>query len=98
MKDETSFAIKEDEKQQQMIKKDLKKRILKLLKEPENRRCSECYSKKRKPKWMALIKAPIDANTETLGVFCCNNCYLYHEQLGPDLCTVKSLKTSEECT
>lgn len=77
--------------------KSFQKRIKALLKEPGNQRCSECYSKKHKPKWMSLIQAPIDADRGTLGVFCCNTCHVYHEKLGPELCAVKSLKAPEEC-
>ena len=73
----------------------LQKRIKVLLKEAENKKCSECRSDK--PKWMSLLQTPLDYNTQQLGVFCCNNCQPYHLALGEDLCTIKSLKNPEEC-
>ena len=77
--------------------KKLKKRVKALLKEPDNARCSECRSKKHKPKWMALLQAPIDAERGQLGVFCCDRCHLFHVALGEELCRVKSLKNPEDC-
>ena len=73
----------------------LQKRVKVLLKEPENKKCSECRSSK--PKWMSLLQTPLDYNTQQLGVFCCNDCQPYHLALGGDLCTIKSLKNPEEC-
>lgn len=78
--------------------KKLKKRVKTLLKESENLRCSECRSKKHKPKWMALLEAPIDATQNQLGVFCCDACHLFFVALGEDLCKLKSLKNPEDCT
>ena len=80
------------------VTKKLKKRMKTLLKESENLRCSECRSKKHKPKWMALLEAPIDATQNHLGVFCCDACHLFFVALGEDLCKVKSLKNPEDCT
>jgi len=82
--------------------KTLKKRMAALLEEPENKRCSECWSKKYKPKFMAiLLQAPIDNGRQhkKLGVFCCSNCQeFFQEGLGEELCAIKSLKTPEEWT
>ena len=73
----------------------LQKRVKALLREPENKKCSECRS--NKPKWMSLLQTPLDYNMQQLGVFCCNDCQPYHLSLGQELCKVKSLKTPEEC-
>ena len=73
---------------------DLKKRVKELLKEPDNLRCSECRSKKNKPKYFSLLKTP---ERGQLGVFCCKGCHEFHVALGSDYATVKSLKHPEEC-
>jgi Putative GTPase activating protein for Arf len=73
---------------------DLKKRVKELLNESANKRCSECRSKKHKPKYFSLLKTP---ERGQLGVFCCKNCSEFHLALGSDYATVKSLKNPEEC-
>lgn len=73
---------------------ELQKRVKTLLKEDGNTTCAECRTKK--PKWMSLLQAPID-ETGRVGVFCCNECYVFHLAMGEDFCTVKSLKKPQEC-
>jgi Putative GTPase activating protein for Arf len=77
------------------VLKSLQKRMKVILKEPSNKVCSECRSKK--PKWMSLLQAPIDQERKQLGVLCCENCQAYHAALGEELCILKSLKYPEEC-
>ena len=76
------------------LQDELQKRVKELLKEPENLRCSECRSKKHKPKFFSLLQTP---ERGQLGVFCCKDCSVFHLALGRDYATVKSLKKPEEC-
>jgi hypothetical protein len=77
------------------VLKSLQKRMKTILKEPSNKVCSECKS--RKPKWISLLQAPIDQERKQLGVLCCGDCQAYHAALGEELCILKSLKHPEEC-
>jgi Putative GTPase activating protein for Arf len=77
------------------VVKSLQKRMKIILKEPSNKVCSECKS--RKPKWISLLQAPIDQERKQLGVLCCGDCQAYHAALGEELCILKSLKHAEEC-
>ena len=86
---------REEEEFQKARIEELRKRVKILLKEPENKKCSECRS--NKPKWISLIQTPLDYNTQQVWVFCCNDCQPFHLALGSDLCTLKSLKHPEEC-
>ncbi len=57
----------------------LKKRLMELLKIPENQVCAECG--KRGPKWASVV----------LGVFVCVECSALHKSLGTQLSGTRSV-------
>lgn len=68
-----------------------KKRLARLMKLPENQRCSDCPE--RQPRWASLIVPPpgSPSGTTAMGCFVCLECSGAHRRLGVHISFVRSI-------
>ena len=75
---------------------DVNRRMQALLTISSNMVCVDCPIER--PRWVSLLYSSVHKGERVMGVFCCNSCAQHHRfTLGAKRCTVKHLKTAQEC-